>query len=310
MDGHLVHGQADEFIPDDMVFDDLINTTGWPSSSATNQYTAYHPQPNHTPQNTYSPYQPPSQPTYQYDLPRQSYSPMPYSNSPYVSQLPPQPQPQSQYQPPSRTSHDYNTSYASLDPSLHHSSPYQPSNASYLYPQQQAAHPTVSPNSLYANPVSQLQQVNRSTSNSPYPQQASNQVNSFDHGNQHHAGSYYNSFQYESMPQPQAVSVQYPKLPPSSTPTERAIPNSTYNIVNETLSHTPQINRSPQPPQPAQASPPYQPTAVTTPSTVRITHPDLLAVKDTTLKHPMNHAPFAVFMKVAVPGATPPGAKG
>lgn len=282
-----------------MAFDDLINQSSWPSSATpSNQYPAYQSQ-THTPQPTYSPYHPPSQqqPSYHYDLSQQSpaYSQMPYSNSPYSAQP--------QYQQPQLSrapSNEYNTTtFNSMDPSLHASHLYQPPSHAYQYPPQQDAHPTISPHSLFANPVSQLHQVNRAPSNSPF-QQANGSLNNFDQANQSNGGPYFNNFQYDNIPPSQANPIQYPRIA-SDTPEFRPSTRPVVEIPYKAVPRSP----IPQPP-PA----PVQPPVLRPSSTLRISRPELLAVKDTTLKHPLNHAPFTVFLNVSGPSIKAVEAKG
>jgi hypothetical protein len=263
MEGNLNHG----YIPEDMGYDDLINNAGWPG--AANPYP--YQQQAHPAQDPYSQYTT-SQPSFdQYDLSHQtSYTPVTYSNSPYVSQ----------YQ-HARPSDVFGPTSFNVDPSLQSSATYHGTETSFSFAPPATETRTISPQNLqYA--MSSNQPMNRSVSNSPFQRQAGGVVNNFSHTlhqqPQDHAALYFDS-QNDTMQRGQTNSVQYLTFP-NGTPDIESKQGVKRSFEGEPSSNAPR-------PQPVKLAPP--------PNPLRVTHPALLAAKDSSSRPRFDYAPYVAW---------------
>jgi hypothetical protein len=196
-----MEGNNQGYIEDDVVYDDLMNTSAWAGPQDQYPYAQAHP----TEPDAYR--YPTSQPSYDhFDLSQhqqQAYSPATFSNSPYTS-----------YQNAGPSEIFGPTSY-NVDPSLHNSVTFHQPHNSFPYTPQTAETATISPHSLQyniqANPL-----LNRGVSNSTFQQSAGGFDNkpdyTFNQGPQDRSAVYFNDSQIGSQ-QRSGITVQYPILP-------------------------------------------------------------------------------------------------
>jgi hypothetical protein len=261
MDGHNNHPG---YLQDDMSYDDLMNSGGWPASGE--QYS-YQPPPQQQ-QDPYARYQQPNQPTFdQFELPQQpSYNSTPYSNSPYASQY--HARPSDIYGP---------SSYNVVDPSLQGSAAYHGQDGSFPFASHAIENPTIAPQSLQYNIPSNVS-VNRGAPNAAY-QRSANGITSFNQRPQDQAALYYSNPQNGNMQLNQASSVRYPTLPSGPTDNEPKLVPKGY-VEADAASVAPR-------PQPVRSAP--------APDPLRITKPELLAPKEGASRPRFNYAPFVTW---------------
>lgn len=260
MEGHNSHG----FIHDDMAYDDLMATAGWPAPTEQQQY-AY---PQHPTPDTYGRYTT-SQPSYdQFALSQQpQYPPVTYSNSPYASQ----------YQ-HARPSDVFGPTSFHVDPSLPGSTAYHGHDSSFSFDPHNMEPATISPQSLqYSMP--QSQSLNRAVATSDLQRQQNALPNNFNQQTQSPTPAYYHPSQNGAFQQTQnSNNVRYPTLPNDIEAEPKQQTKTT--VVDATLQSA-QLS--------AQRVQQSKPAPV--PNPLRITHPELVD-ETTTNKKRFEFAPF------------------
>jgi hypothetical protein len=271
MEGNSSHG----YLPEDVGYDDLLDSSGWPA--ATDQFPF---QQHHQPQQgSYAP-QYSTQPSFDhYDLQQQAYPT--YNNSPYVTQ--------SQYQ-HARPSDVFGPNSFNLDPSLSQNATAYPADNSYSFGiHGTETHNTISPQNLQYQISSSQAPVNRSVQNTAYQQRT---ANDFNQRPQTQANLYFNNAQNgnaRSMESP----VQYPSLPGNNGPEVKQ--NINYAALNNSTTAPVLAPRA----QPVRSAPPQ--------STLRVTDPELPAIKNPSTRPPFPYAPFLSWQDVPLQVA--PGLK-
>jgi hypothetical protein len=243
---------------DDMRFDDLMNSAGWPAS--TEQQFAYgQPQAN-----PYTQYQASQMPYEHFDPSQQpSYPPVSYSNSPYTAQY--------QHARPSDV-FGPNAAY-DVDPSLQGG--YHASDSSFAFASPAIESATISPQSLqYRMPSDQS--VHRGASNAPFQPPANGIANNYNQRAQDQPAVYYSGAQNGTMQVNKANSVGYPVLPNDPQESESKQPVKRYVDAD--------------PPPSAPRTQQAKPTSSQNP--LRMIYPDVYASQNPSSRPRFEFAPF------------------
>ena len=252
MEGNNNHG----YLQDDVSYDDLMNTAGWPASIE--QYAYQQP---HATQASYAPpYS--NQPSFNhFDLQQPSYPPVPYTNSPYSSQ--------SQYQ-HARPSDVFGPTSYNLDPPLQSSTAY-PAESSFSFGLHGGDNNTITPQSLQYQMLSDQPPINRGVSSTTFQRSAT------DFSQPPQDPIYFNNTQNSNV-QNTENSIRYPALPGESTDLESKQNLKRFSRPDDSLNG---------PPPRAQ-----QVKIETAQNILRITHPELHAGRNPSSRPRFQYAPF------------------
>ncbi|CZR59883.1 related to tpa inducible protein [Phialocephala subalpina] len=266
-----------DFLPDDLAYDDLIHNAGWPANTQQQQQYAF-AQPSHDPYARFASSQPGTAQGHYNINQQQSYPAVSYSNSPYAAQ----------YQ-HARPSDVFGPTSYNVDPSLQ-SSTYHGHDSSFSFAHHTGESATIAPQSLqYGVNQNQNQALNRTVSNSAFPQRsASSMGNNFQQVSQDQSSNmYFQNNQNDDVHLNQANSIRYPVLP-NATPETEPKPF----IKKQELDPMQTTRAVPRPQQ-------IQLAASSNP--LRITHPDLFESRDASSQARLEYAPFLVFEATPVP---------
>jgi hypothetical protein len=256
MEGQNDHGYE---MPEDMRFDDLMNSAGWPASSTDHQFQYQQPQPN-----PYTPYQPSQMPYEHFDPSQQpSYPSVSYANSPYT--------PQYQHARPSDV-FGPNAAY-NVDPSLQGG--YHAPESSFSFAAPAIENATISPQSLqYRMPSNQP--IHRTVSNPPFQQASNGVANNYNQRAQDQPAVYYSGAQNGTMQVNKADSIGYPVLPNDPPETESKQPVKKYVDADGASS----------------ASRTQQAKSTSSQNPLRMIYPDLYTSKNPSSRPRFDFAPF------------------